>query len=146
MSSSVQTTEEKLNLNSNWVAFRKIYSDLLKDRKITVIFRPEKRLCGDFRGYCEGQIVNIGVIEKVGADWGKLPPQFLDESFGKIKVESIEAKPIGDLKKEDFIGSSPDVLDVVSLKYHLGLIYNLAPHQLTDESVVTVIKFSYVQE
>ena len=146
MSSFTRATEEKLNLNPHWVAFRKIYADLLKDRKITVIFRPEKRLCGDFRGYCEGQIVNVGVIEKVGADWGKLPPQFLDESFGKIRIEKMEAKRIGNLKKEDFIGSSPDVFDVTSLKYHLGLIYNLAPRQLTDDSLVTIIKFSYVQE
>ena len=146
MVSSTQTTEEKLSLDPNWVAFRKIYADLLKEHKITVIFRPEKRLCGDFRGYCEGQVVNVGVIEKVGADWGKLPPKFADASFGKIRIENMEAKRIGDLKKEDFIGSSPDVFDVTSLKYHLGLIYNFAPSQLADDSLVTIIKFSYVQE
>jgi len=141
----LSNTNGKLNLDPNWVAFRKIYKDLLNKQKITTIFRPDKRLCGDFRGYCEGQIVNVGVIEKVGADWGKLPPKFTDEDFGKVEIVNIEAKRVGDLIKEDFIGSSPDVFDITSLKYHIGLIYNLSPEELTDNSIITRMQFRYLQ-
>lgn len=136
---------KKLVLDPNWIAFRKIYKDLIKEKKITTVFRPAARLCGDFRGYCEGQIVTVGIIDKVGADWGALPPVFLDESFGKIKITSAEARQIKELTSDDFIGSSPDVQDTTTLKFHLGIIYNLSPEQVTDDSVVTRIQFEYLQ-
>lgn len=137
--------DEKLILDPDQIAFRKIYKDMIREKKITVVFRPAARLCGDFRGYCEGQIVTVGIIDKVGADWGALPPVFLDESFGKIKIISAEARQIKELTSDDFIGSSPDVQDTTTLKFHMGIIYNLSPEQMTDDSVVTKIRFEYLQ-
>jgi len=139
-----ETVEEKLKLDPNWIAFRKIYKDLVKEKKITVVFRPDERLCGGFRGYCEGQIVTIGVVDKVGSDWGKLPPVFLNEDFGKIKITNMEAKKIKELTKDDFTASSPDVKDVTTLIYHLGIIYNLAPEEVSENSTVTKIQFEYL--
>jgi len=139
-----KTLEKKLVLDPNWIAFRKIYKDLIKEKKITVVFRPDERLCGDFRGYCEGQIVTIGVVDKVGADWSKLPPVFLSEDFGKIKIINIEAKKIKELTKDDFTASSPDVKDATTLKYHLGIIYNLPPEDVMEDSTVTKIQFEYL--
>ncbi len=137
-------SEEKLELDPSWIAFRKVYKNLIKNKKIVTVFRPTARLCGDFRGYCEGQIVTIGIIDKVGADWGALPPVFLDESFGKIKIINIEAKKIKDLIESDFEGSTPDVCNILTLKYHLGLIYNLPHEEVDDESIVTKIQFEYL--
>ena len=142
----IDIQNEKLVLDPNWIAFRKIYKDLIRGKKITTIFRPAARLCGDFRGYCEGQIVTIGIIDKVGADWGALPPVFLDESFGKIKIIRTEAKQIKELISEDFAGSSPDVKDAETLKFHLGVIYNLSPDQVNDDLTVTKITFEYLQD
>ncbi len=136
--------DKKLNLDPNWIAFRKIYKSLIKEKKITTVFRPTTRLCGDFRGYCKEQVVTIGVIDKIGADWGALPPVFLNESFGKIKITDINAKKIKEFSKDDFLGSSPDVQNVESLKYHLGLIYNLSYDEVDDESMVTKIQFKYL--
>jgi len=136
--------EKKLNLDPNWIAFRKIYKSLIEDKKITTVFRPTARLCGDFRGYCEEQVVTIGIIDKIGADWAQLPPVFLNESFGKIQIIDITAKKIRDLTEDDFFGSSPDVKDKKSLKYHLGLIYNLTHDEVSDESVITKIQFKYL--
>ncbi len=136
--------DKKLNLDPNWIAFRKIYKTLIKEKKITTVFRPTVRLCGDFRGYCQGQIVNIGIIDKIGADWGALPPVFLDESFGKIKITEITAKKINKLTENDFFGSSPDIQDIKSLKYHLGLIYNLSYDEIDDEYMITKIQFKYL--
>lgn len=137
--------DKKLKLDPNEIAFRKIYKDLLKEKKITTVFRPTVRLCGDFRGYCEGQIVTIKVIDSVGSDWGSLPPVFLDEDFGKIRIVKMEAKRIKELTEDDFNGSSPDVRDITTLKYHLGIIYNLPPENVSDESEITIVRFEYLQ-
>lgn len=143
-SKQIKIPKGKLDLDPSWIAFRKVYKDLVKMKRITTVFRPTARLCGDFRGYCKDQIVTIGIIDKVGADWGGLPPVFLDEAFGKIKITEIEAKKIKDLTIDDFLNSSPDVQNTETLKYHLGLIYNLSQEDINDESMVTKIQFEYL--
>ncbi len=135
--------KKKLHLNPDEMAFRAIYSDLLMEEKISVVFRPGKRVCGDFRGYCPGQKVEAKVIKKVGSDEAGIPPEFYDNLIKKIIIETVEAKRIGDLNKEDFRGSSPDSVNKELLRYKLGTIYNLLSSQLTDDSFVTVIKFNY---
>ena len=135
--------KEKLNLNPDEMAFRAIYHDLLMKEKIKVVFRPGKRICGDFRGYCPGQKVAAKIIKKIGSDQAGVPPEFYNDFFKTIIIKKVEAKKRRELTQEDFIDSSPDVKDKKSLKYHLGLIYNLLPSQLKDESIVTIIKFKY---
>jgi len=133
-----------LDLPKDEMAFRKIYKDLLESEKITTVFRPGKRDCGDFRGYCPAQIVDAKVLDSIGADWAKVAPKFLEGFLRKIKIKSVEIKTLGALRKEDFSGSSPDVQDIESLIYHLGLIYNLEKGALKHDSVVTKITFEYI--
>lgn len=124
------------------VGFRKIYSDLVRDKKITTIFRPGERTCNLNKGFCEGEIINIKIIDKVGADWAELPPETVTINQ-KALIESVVSKEIGSLTAEDFHGSSPDIFDKQSLIYNLGVIYNLAPSELTDDSVITKTTFIY---
>src|ERR1035437_9116028 len=134
----------KLNLPRDEMAFRKIYKDLVNSKKITTVFRPGKRLCGDFRSYCLGEKITIRIIENFGADWAKVEPQF-DSNFKKqIEIIGTTAVKIKEFKKVDFEGSSPDVYDTKSLQHHLGLIYNLSIEDVGDESVVTKIQFKYI--
>jgi len=135
--------KKKLHLNPNEMAFRAIYCDLLMEEKISVVFRPGKRICGDFRGYCPGQKVKARVIKEVGLDGAGISPEFYDEFVKIIIIEKVQEKRIGDLDEKDFRGSSPDLTNKESLKYNLGIIYNLPSSQLTDDSLVTIIKFSY---
>lgn len=137
---------KKLHLNPKEMAFRKIYFKLLKDKKITTVFRPQKRLCGDFRGYCQGQIVAAKIIDKVGADWAGLPPRFLPRFKQEIKITKVKTKKIKELTKQDFIGVSPDIYDQKSLQFHLGLVYNLSPDQITNGATVTKINFEYLNK
>ncbi|MDD4804468.1 MAG: hypothetical protein PHN69_04770 [Candidatus Pacebacteria bacterium] len=134
----------KLELPRDEIAFRKIYKDLIIKKKITTVFRPGKRICGDFRGYCSGEIIKIRIIEKIGADWAMLPPKFEEEFIKKIEIVEIKSFPVKDLQEDDFNGSSPDVFDKGSLIHQLGIIYNLSIEELQDDSLITKITFKYV--
>lgn len=137
--------KEKFYLPSDEMAFRKIYKPLVEKEILTTVFRPGQRLCNDFRGYCPGDIVKAKIITELGSDRAKLAPKFLDNPIKFIKIGSIKAIKIKDLKPSDFKGSSPDVRDKQSLKYHLGLIYNLDPASLSDEAEITRINFIYLK-
>lgn len=135
--------KNKLFLNPNEMAFRKIYKGLLESEKITTVFRPGKRLCEDFRGYCEEQKIVIKLIDKVGADWAMLPPEFVQRFSKEVTVKTIETKTLGEIGEADFAGASPDVRDKDSLLHHLGIIYNLSSDELTDNFVITRTTFAY---
>lgn len=127
------------------MAFRRIYRLYLENGTVTVVFRPGRRLCNDYRGYQVGQILKARVIEYLGLDRARVAPIFLTESQRLIRIEKIEARTIGSLVASDFLGSTPDVYDQASLVFQLGLIYNLDPHILSGDSVITRICFSYVK-
>ncbi len=133
-----------LTLNPDEMAFRKIYWSLLSQEKITTVFRPGKRTSGMPRAYVEGQIVKARVIDSIGADWAGVPPQFVSDLSKHIRIEKIQAKKLGELKCADFKGSSPDVMNKLSLRYHLGAIYNLYGEDLEEDAWITIIKFEYV--
>lgn len=135
---------KKLNLNPNEMAFRKIYTQLVVEEKVTTVFRPERRLCGDFRGYCKDQIVKIRIIDKVGTDWASVRPKFIPKISKKVRILKTEIKKIKLFVKKDFEGSSPDVYDKQSLKYHLGLIYDLSQDEIGEDFIVTKIVFKYI--
>ena len=135
---------EKFELPADDMSFRRIYKNLLENETLITVFRPGVRDCKKFRGYCPMNIVNARVIDQVGLDRAKVAPEFLKKPVKKIQIEEIFAKKIGDLTKEDFVGSSPDVYDKQSLVYHLGLIYNLDITSLSPEEMVTIIRFSYI--
>jgi shikimate dehydrogenase len=140
----MQITKTQLMLNPDEMAFRKIYWQLLEKEKITTVFRPGKRLSGMPKAYMLDQIVYAKVIDNIGADWAGVPPLFVSDLSKTIQIKSIKAKRIGDLELDDFRGSSPDVFNADSLRFHLGAIYNLYESELRDEAWVTVIKFEYV--
>ena len=124
--------------------FRKIYSDLIMARKITTIFRPGVRLCNSNKGFCNGETLRIKVIDKVGADWADLHGQTLPDFELKVRVLDTKVCPIGSLTEADFQGSSPDIFNIVSLTYHLGAVYNLAPAELNEKTLITKTTFSYL--
>lgn len=134
---------KKLELPRDEMAIRKIYKKLAEQGKLTTVFRPGKRVCGDFRGYCPGEQVKLRIIDKVGADWAMLPPEFISDFIKLIEIEKIEAFLIKDLRPEHFEGSSPDVQNKESLIYQLGIIYNMEPELLHDEALITRISFRY---
>jgi len=135
----------RMKLPPDEMAFRKIYRDLLEKGSITTVFRPEPRRCDDERGYCEGQRVKARILDVPGSDAHGIPPSFI-EFEQLIEIQSVSVKAFCSLGEADFYGSSPDVVDVNSLKYHLGLIYNLDPNDLQDNSLITRISFTYVDE
>lgn len=135
--------KNKLNLNPNEMAFRRIYWPLLQQEKIFTVFRPDSRMCGEYRGYCVGQKVRARIIDKVGADWAGISPKFSGKFFKNIIIKKIEIKKIKHLMKGDFKGSTPDIYDKNSLIYHLGVVYNFLPEEINLESIVTKISFAY---
>jgi len=133
----------KLFLNPNEMAFRKVYWPLLQNETINTVFRPGKRLESDERGYHKDQLVTARVIDSIGADWAGVPPEFAKDLSKIIRIKSIYAKRINEVDECDFIGATPDVQSKELLRYHLGVIYNLYPDEISEDSFVTVIKFSY---
>ncbi|MEI7891070.1 MAG: shikimate dehydrogenase [bacterium] len=136
----------KLFLNPNEMAFRKIYWPLLENETLTTVFRPGKRLATDERGYREQQLVMARVIDSIGADWAGVPPEFDAKLSKLIRIGSVYAKCIKDLDENDFRGASVDIQSKEMLQYHLGVVYNLYPKEIGEDSLVTIIKFSYEQE
>lgn len=134
----------RLELPKDEMAFRRIYRDLLEKELLTTVFRPESRECHDERGYCVGQIVKARVLDVPGSDKNGTQPSFLEEVHKIICIENVEVKTIGSLIKKDFQGSSPDIQNVESLRYHLGIIYNLDPSDITNEKVITKITYSFI--
>lgn len=127
------------------MAFRRIYRLVLLEEQVTVVFRPGRRLPGEYRGYHVGQIVQAKVIDQAGLDRARVAPEFLPYPIKTIRIESIEVRKIGSLGPKDFVGSTSDVFDIASLVYQLGLIYNMDPADLTSDAEVTRIRFSYIK-
>jgi hypothetical protein len=142
----VNQEKEGLFLNPDEMAFRKIYWPEVQAGRITKVFRPGSRPCGLWRGYCAGQRVRARVIEKIGADWAKVAPVFTDSLYRDIVIEKVEVKKISELEEVDFFGASADMTSSRSLRYNLGLIYNLLPEELSEDSYITIISFNYEQQ
>lgn len=125
--------------------FRKMYRRALESREITTIFRPGDRTrIGHGKGYRPGEIVEIKLLDKVGADWANLAPKLVD-GFGILaEIVETEAVTISALKPKDFKGSSEDVRDAKTLRYHLALIYNIDDRELTDDALITRTTFKYL--
>ncbi|WP_372371436.1 hypothetical protein [Candidatus Uabimicrobium sp. HlEnr_7] len=125
------------------MAFRKQYENLVLKRELTTIFRPGNRVFPNWRGYKQGEVVTLRVIEKVGDDTKQIPPTFNNIKL-KIKISDIQVQNIEKLTENDFVGSSEDVQDVLSLKKHLGHIYS-KPISYYNEQLVTKIKITYLE-
>jgi hypothetical protein len=137
--------KSKFKLPATDMAFRKVYKDLLEKELITVVFRPGTRLCGEFRSYCEGDIVTARVIKQVGLDRARVAPEFLKSPVKRIKIKSVRAIHINNVLNADFIGSYPDVYDKETLIYHLALIYNIDYESLASaDGLVTRTEFDYL--
>jgi len=147
-SSSLKKTgaspSKPFNLPRYEMAFRQIYQPFLKNRELKVVFRPGKRVCESYRGYCLGEIITARILSKVGADWAEIKPVFFKNIKFKIKIDKMEVISFEDLKEEHFVGSSPDVYDAKSLAFHLGVIYNLPMNTFVPGYKLTRITFSYI--
>ncbi len=131
-----------MNLARDEMFFRMVYLELLKNKKLRTVFRPGNRLYPNPKGYQIGEIVTARVIEVPGNDSSEVIPKFTKDRF-RIRISDIAIKPIEKLVEEDFDGSSPDVTNILQLKYHLGLIYN-QPAGAFDNQEVTRINFYYI--
>ena len=101
-------------------------------------------MCQGFRGYCSGDEVYARVIDQIGLDRAHVPPVFLDTPVRKIHIDKTKVVKLNELTHEDFEGAAPDVKDVESLVYHLGLIYNLDIDTLPSDAEVTRVEFHYL--
>jgi hypothetical protein len=88
-----------------------------------------------------GETVTARVIEQCGDDRLCLPPVF-NEIAIPIRITHLTVFYIDCVRREDFHGSSPDVLDRKSLIAHLERIYG-EPADSFDR-IVTRIGFRYV--
>lgn len=132
--------KKKLILGTDTMSFRKIYWPLIRDEKMTKVFRPGVRPCGSEQGYCSGNKVKLCILEKVGVDWALVRPVLSNDMTKDVIIEKVEVREISSLKPEDFVGATPDVYDQESLRYNLGIIYNLLPEEI-DLITITSIKY-----
>lgn len=123
------------------IGFRMVYRDLVLSRSLTTIFRPDnpkyKKLYG------AGSVIEGRIIVQPGIARNKIEPKFTNDRI-KLRVKSIKRLALKDLKPDDFIGSSPDVQNVLSLIYHLGMIYNIPASDFKPETKIIKIELEYV--
>jgi hypothetical protein len=129
-----------LDMPRDEMAFRRRYEPLLFARTLTTVFRPGNRLWPNWRGYRLNEIVTARVIARPGSDALGIPPEFTAMRT-RIEIVDIRVLPPEALTAEDFVGSSPDVHDVASLRIHLLGIYGRPLSAFGD--VVTRIQFAY---
>jgi hypothetical protein len=129
-----------LDMPRDEMAFRRRYEPLLFARTLTTVFRPGNRLWPNWRGYRLNEIVTARVIARPGSDALGIPPEFT-ATRTRIEIVDIRVLPPEALTAEDFVGSSPDVHDVASLRIHLLGIYGRPLSAFGD--VVTRIQFAY---
>ncbi len=129
-----------LDMPRDEMAFRRRYEALLFARTLTTVFRPGNRLWPNWRGYRLNEIVTARVIARPGSDALGIPPEFT-ATRTRIEIVDIRVLPPEGLTAEDFVGSSPDVHDVASLRIHLLWIYGRPLSAFGD--VVTRIQFAY---
>jgi hypothetical protein len=129
-----------LDMPRDEMAFRRRYEPLLFARTLTTVFRPGNRLWPNWRGYRLNEIVTARVIARPGSDALGIPPEFT-ATRTRIEIVDIRVLPPEGLRTEDFVGSSPDVHDVASLRIHLLGIYGRPLSAFGD--VVTRIQFAY---
>ncbi|GEM_PF-679832 len=128
------------------MAIRRIYTDLVRNKTLTRVFRPDARSCGGFKGYCPGEKITIRIVQEMGTDHPPAPraPLFFPEAAAHVQIEAVCVLALGALTPEDFIGAGPDVTSQETVRRHLGLIYNLDPESLGPEATITMITFSYL--
>ena len=80
------------------------------------------------------------MIARPGSDALGIPPEFT-ATRTRIEIVDIRVLPPEGLRTEDFVGSSPDVHDVASLRIHLLGIDGRPLSAFGD--VVTRIQFAY---
>ena len=129
-----------LDMPRDEMAFRRRYEPLLFARTLTTVFRPGNRLWPNWRGYRLNEIVTARVIARPGSDALGIPPEFTTTRT-RIEIVDIRVLPPEALTAEDFVGSSPDVHDVASLRIHLLGIYGRPLSAFGV--VVTRIQFAY---
>lgn len=133
-----------MHLPRDEMAFRKRYETLLLMRAITTVFRPGDRVFPAWRGYREGEIVTVRVIERAGSDAAGHPPVFNDDVRLPIQITSLKVIHVDLLEPAHFHGSAPDVHDRASLEAHLVGIYQKPLAEFDHR--VTRIAFAYVEE
>lgn len=136
---------DSMRFDTKYIAFRKIYMDLFLDGKLKVVFRPGIRACGDLKGYCEGETPKVRIIDQLGADWADIPPTFIKKDFGKILIKKVEVKKIKDFTDNDFSESTPDIKNKESLRFHLGLVYNMGIDELGDDYYATRMEIERIK-
>ncbi len=132
-----------INAPRDEMAIRKIYEHLIKNKSLTTVFRPGDRLFPNNPGWKLGEKIKIRIIDIPGSNKHDILPKFLSEIY-LIKIKNICCKPLGELTKKDFEGSSPDVQKIEQLKWHLGLIYNKKYNDFSPKTLVTRIHFNYL--
>lgn len=122
--------------SENEIGFRMVYRDMVLSRSLTTIFRPDDRKYEKLYG--AGSLIKGKIIEQPGSASLEINPVFTEDTV-RLEVKSIKKIALKDLKPEDFLGSSPDVQDVMGLIYHLGMIYNKpAISYMPNESVIKI--------
>jgi hypothetical protein len=125
---------------------RKIHAPFAEDKTLTTIFRPERRLLSEQHPHALGlgERAQIRIIDKVGARWANVSGVLLPTPNMPIVITDVTVKRLGSIEAKDFIGSTPDVKDLIGLKIQLGLIYNLSEEDLNANCWVTRTTFEYI--
>lgn len=122
---------------------RKPYEPLIADGSLTTFYRPGDRVNqNNKKHFRTGETLTIRILEKPGDEERRLVPLF-NGHFRKARVVKIYKKNIENLTEEDFEGSSPDVQNILQLRYNLGITYN-RPIDSFEE--ITVVKVKYLDK
>jgi hypothetical protein len=118
--------------------FRKVYQDELAAGTLTRIFKPGNRIYPESKGFMPGECVKLRILEAPGNDkTGALP--LLNGFCRSATIENIVLTNIDALTPPDFIGASRDIHDTLTLRYHLGIIYDKKPQDFKQISIIDIL-------
>ena len=77
---------------------RRTYLLFVKNESLTTTFRPGARINGAPKSYYSGEIVEIKILDKIGAEWAGLDPEFI-KGFSRL----VRIKKTQQIKLENFV-------------------------------------------
>lgn len=130
-----------MNLDRSEMAIRKEYKQLVKIQELKRVFRPGNRIYPNWRGYKEGENINIRIIAKPGSDKLNIPPKFEKEKY-PIVIKKIVFKCLNELNKDDFRLAPENINTREDLINHFKEIYGYEKTEI-EKMCLSIIDFEY---
>jgi len=119
--------------------FRKVYGELIRQRRLTACVRP---VLPDGDDDWMNEPLPLRIIREPGKPSQNIPPDFEPDDGTTVIITRKVVKRMADVTTTDLVGCSPDCTTPELVRWHIGLHYNVSP--LGDDVLVKIWQLLYV--